>query len=156
MNSPMAGWYFAYGSNLWTRQMIQRVGSIGDPEQPPRIARLANHRLVFQHLEDAGPAFANIVCPGPGVIGVVYYCNPLELEKLDRYESGYQRLPLEVTDETGEVLAAEGYIIKPATGVGYGNPSPEYLKRIIDGAAGHGLPASYIKSIVAAAKLIAR
>ena len=146
----MAHWYFAYGSNLWANQMIQRIGYVDDPEHPPRIARLENYRLVFQHLECGGEAFANILRPGPGVIGVLYHCSLVQLQTLDRYESGYERISLEVTDLRGEVLAAEAYLIKPSSEVEYGIPSNEYLKKIILGATEHGLPRSYIDSIIPA------
>src|SRR4051812_19256589 len=102
----MESWYFAYGSNLWKDQMIERVGAVNYGEQGPRIAALANHRLVFQHLESGGPAFANIVSPGTGVLGVVYRCTAEQLDLLDRYESSYERRKIEVTDEAGEALSA--------------------------------------------------
>ena len=148
----MSRWYFAYGSNLWATQMFQRVGPIDDPEHPPRMARLDNYQLVFQHLDETGPAFANILSPGPGVIGVVYRCSRVQLETLDVYESGYQRISVKVIDPAGRVLEAEAYVIQPASGVGHGTPSDEYLKRIILGATEHRLPKSYIESIIHAAQ----
>ena len=148
----MSQWYFAYGSNLWATQMIQRVGPINDPEHPPRIARLDNYQLVFQHLDETGAAFANILSPGPGVIGVAYRCSRVQLETLDVYESGYERISVKVTDPEGKVLEAEAYVIQPASGDAHGIPSDDYLKRIILGATEHGLPKSYIESIITAAQ----
>ena len=148
----MADWYFAYGSNLWVHQMTQRIGHVDDPEHPPQIARLKDYRLVFQHLECGGDAFANILSPGPGVVGVLYRCTPEQLRTLDFYESGYERVSLDVTDLSGGVLSAEAYVILPAPGVGYGIPSDQYLTRIVLGATEHGLPKSYIDSIISAAQ----
>ena len=147
----MDSWYFAYGSNLFAEQMIARTGSAGDPEHRPRIAHLADHRLVFQHLEHGGPAYANILSPGDGVIGVAYRCSEADLEKLDVFESGYERRPITVTDQQGEVLVAVVYIIRPAPSVGTGIPHAEYLERIVTGARQHGLPEHYISNIVAIA-----
>ena len=147
----MESWYFAYGSNLWMDQMIERTDAIGHAEHRPRIARLANHRLVFQHLGNAGPAYANILCPGDGVLGVVYRCTPADLARLDRYEGGYERQPIVVTDRQGEALDAVAYIMRPELGANTGQPSAEYLNRIVTGARQHGLPDEYIAGIVALA-----
>jgi cation transport regulator ChaC len=147
----MAPWYFAYGSNLWMDQMIERTGAIGSAEHRPRIARLAGYRLVFQHWENGEPAFANILSPGDGLFGVVYRCSPADLEKLDRYESGYERQPIVVSDQNGEVLPAIAYVVKPAPVANAGKPSAEYLERIITGAKQHGLPEQYVENILAIA-----
>ena len=147
----MASWYFAYGSNLWIEQMIERTGVIGQGGRRPKVAHLANHRLVFQHLEGGGPAFANILCPGDGVLGVVYRCSPAALEKLDHYEQGYERQPITVTDQQGEVIHAIAYVIRPTPGVHIGKPSAEYLQRILTGAKQHGLPEVYIAAVIARA-----
>lgn len=147
----MDSWYFAYGSNLSIEQMIARIGSTGSAEHQPRIAHLANHRLVFQQLEPGGPAFANILSPGDGVLGVVYRCRPADLARLDDYEGCYQRQPIQVTDRQGEVLAAVAYVAGPAPPVAFGRPSAEYLARIVSGARQHGLPEQYIGQIVATA-----
>ena len=148
----MESWYFAYGSNLWIEQMIERTGGIGQGEHRPKSAHLANHRLVFQHLEDNGPAFANILCPGNGVLGVVYHCRPTTLEKLDYYECGYTRQSITVTDQQGEMINAIAYVITPRQGVRPGQHSTEYLQRILTGAKQHGLPESYIDTIIAIAQ----
>jgi cation transport regulator ChaC len=144
----MESWYFAYGSNLWMDQMIERTGAIYHAERAPRIAHLANHRLVFQHLEKAGPAFANILSSGDGVVGVVYRCSPADFEKLDRYERGYERQTIMVTDVRGEVLPAAAYVLGPAQAFRFGKPTSGYLERIVTGARQHGLPEQYIASIV--------
>ena len=147
----MDSWYFAYGSNLWMDQMIERTGAAGRGERPARVARLANHRLTFQRLADGGPAFANILSPGDGVLGVVYRCSSADLETLDRYERGYERQAVVVTDCEGEVLAALAYVVKPTSGTTVGRPSVEYLNKIIAGARQHGLPEPYIDEIAAIA-----
>lgn len=148
----MASWYFAYGSNLWWDQMIERTGAIGAAEYPPRIARLANYRLVFQRLEKGGPAYANIVSPGDGVLGVVYRCRAVDLEKLDGYELSYERRLVVVTDPSGEELPATTYQVPPGPAISSGPPSDEYLQRIIRGARQNGLPEAYLAQIVALAR----
>jgi gamma-glutamylcyclotransferase len=147
----MDTWYFAYGSNLWIDQMIARTGAIGHPDHPPRVVCLENHRLVFQPLEIGGSAYANILAPGDGVVGVAYRCSEADLEKLDRFEGGYDRQPVAVSDQHGDVLAAVAYVIKPALAITIGKPSAEYLKKIVTGARQHGLPEEYIRGVVAMA-----
>jgi gamma-glutamylcyclotransferase len=148
----MEVWYFAYGSNLLADQMIERTGAIGHAEHPPRIARLAGYRLVFQALEERGPAFANIRGSDDEVHGVVYRCSPAHLSTLDVYESGYERLVISVSDQHGEVLEAVAYIVSPAQPARFGRPSEEYLERIVTGARQHGLPEPYIGSVVVIAR----
>ncbi len=140
-------WYFAYGSNMWADQMCARTGSIGAPDHPPRLARLENHRLVFQPTEPGGPAYANILSPGDSVIGVIYRCSPAALELLDGYEQHYHRQAITVVDATGERVEATAYVMNPALAKSFARPSDEYLQRIITGARQFGLPALYIEAI---------
>lgn len=143
----MESWYFAYGSNLWMDQMRERTGVSYTGERAPRIAHLADHRLVFQHLAEGEPAFANILSSGAGVVGVVYRCSHTDLERLDRYEGGYDRQAITVTDARGEVLPATAYVVGNSQAIRFGKPSTEYLEKIITGARQHGLPKQYIASI---------
>jgi gamma-glutamylcyclotransferase len=147
----MESWYFAYGSNLSIDQLILRAGKLAEGDQLPRVARLANYRLVFQHLEPGEAAYANIVTPGSGVIGVLYRCSPTALERLDVFEEGYDRLPIAVVDEHGEVVIADVYIVNPTIPVKYGIPDADYLETIVGGARRHGLAATYIDEILAIA-----
>ena len=146
-------WYFAYGSNLLIEQMIARTGESCHGGHRPRFARLADHRLVFQRLTPAGTAFANIVSPGDGVLGVVYSCSPAALDRLDDYERGYTRQLIRVTDHRGEVLEALAYVMTATMAASLGRPSDDYLKKIVDGARQHGLPEQYIGNVVATASV---
>lgn len=150
-DARMGSWYFAYGSNLLKDQVIQRIGSIGLVEHPPRIASLANHRLVFQPLEPGGHAFANIRSPGEGVMGVVYRLSQIDLDKMDHFERGYERQAIQVTDQHGEVLAAIAYVVISSPTASLGKPQEDYLARIITGARQHALPDSYINQVLASA-----
>lgn len=147
----MESWYFAYGSNLWARQMQMRTGAVEHALHPPRMARLENYHLVFEHLEGSGPAYANILPGGQGVWGVVYRCNEADLERLDRYERGYDRQQVVVIDQAGEVVSTLVYVMRPHPATRAGLPNAEYLQRIVQGAQQHGLPAEYIEGIVARA-----
>ena len=143
----MSDWYFAYGSNLWIDQMAKRTGPLGEGENRPRRAQLSNYRLVFNMRGECGQVFANIVSPGKGVLGVLYYCAPEALARLDEYEQGYDRARVVVTAENGEQVVAFTYIAEPAHRASGGRPSAEYLLRIVTGARQHGLPDAYISEI---------
>jgi gamma-glutamylcyclotransferase len=148
----MSQWYFAYGSNLFVPQMLHRIGSTGDVDHPPRVVRLPGHRLIFQEVESDGPAYANIVIPGPGVLGVIYRFSEADFERLDTFETGYVRHGVSVVDMQGEPIEAIAYLVESRPGLREARPSAEYLARIVDGARHHGLPESYVNCIVAIAE----
>jgi gamma-glutamylcyclotransferase len=139
--------YFAYGSNLCLDQMVARTGADA-ASLHPRIAFLADHRLVFQRITRLGSAYANIVAPGSGVAGVTYRCTPEQLERLDRFESGYERQPINVTGQDQRIVSVVTYVMRPGAMSHYGQPSAEYLERIVTGAQRQGLTAEYIGQIV--------
>jgi len=148
----MSHWYFAYGSNLHVQQMLQRIGSTGHGDHPPRPARLPVHRLIFQEVESGGPAYANIVCPGPGVLGVIYRLCEADFERLDEFETGYRRQGVSVIDMQGDPVEAIAYVVESRPDLREASPSPEYLARIVEGARHHGLPEPYVNGIVAIAE----
>src|SRR6476620_7281106 len=82
----MSEWYFAYGSNLWIDQMEERTGPIRKGEHLPWRAYLPNHRLTFNVPGGRGQVFANVLCPGAGVFGVLYSCSSDALTRLDQFE----------------------------------------------------------------------
>jgi gamma-glutamylcyclotransferase (GGCT)/AIG2-like uncharacterized protein YtfP len=147
----MECWYFAYGSNLCIHQLAARIGAMDRYQRAPRIVRLAGYRLTFGPTEVGGEWYANIVTPGDGVLGVVYWCDAEQLDRLDRHEDGYDRLPISVTDQAGEVLQAVAYAMRPFADAAPGKPTSVYLQSIVSGARRHGLPETYISQITALA-----
>ena len=145
----MSEWYFAYGSNLWTDQMAKRTGPIPHGRESTQEGGVAPLSVDFQHAGEEGQVFANIQCPGKGVLGVVYSCSPEALARLDGYERGYERRRVLVTAENGEQLEAFTYVAEPPNVVDGRKPAAEYLRRIVTGARQHGLPEVYIQEIEA-------
>jgi gamma-glutamylcyclotransferase (GGCT)/AIG2-like uncharacterized protein YtfP len=145
----MDEWYFAYASNLWADQMTARTGPLVQGDEPPRVARLPDHRLVFNMQGEDGQVYANVESPGDGVIGVLYRCGPSTLNKLDAYERGYDRCRVLVTDERGVAVAAVAYVAKADRIANGKQPSANYLEKIVRGARQHGLPEAYIRAIAA-------
>lgn len=147
----MSEWYFAYGSNLLAEQMARRIGPLSPHENRPRRASLPHYRLVFNMRGEGDQVFANIQSPGKGVLGVVYWCSPEALARLDEYERGYERRRVLVTAEDGEQMEAFVYVAGPPNLVYGRRPAAEYLRRIVTGARQHGLPEAYIREIEVAA-----
>lgn len=156
----MEQWYFAYGSNLWREQMLARTGSIRTGDRQPRRARLPNYRVAFNMQGGDGQVYANIVPKaelaasesGSGVLGVIYWCGPAALEKLDVFENGYDRLEVRVIDANGDEQAAVAYLARPERVTAEGRPSAAYLQKIVTGAREQGLPEEYIRAIEARAQ----
>jgi len=136
--------YFAYGSNLATPRMRDRV---------PRArvvgrAQLENHRLVFDKRGRDGSGKANIT-PDPVATewGALYALESVHWNLLDPFELGYDRVTLRVVLESGAFRSAETYrAIAPESGL---IPLAEYKRFITEGALEHGLPESYRATIEA-------
>jgi gamma-glutamylcyclotransferase (GGCT)/AIG2-like uncharacterized protein YtfP len=148
----MSHWYFAYGSNLSTAQMIARAAWDDADMERPRLARLPGYRLAFNMLADDGCRYANIVASGDGaagdgVLGVLYCCTEEMLARLDIFEEGYERRQVEVTDEAGRIFSSIVYIALPETTTSEGPPRIEYLSIILKGAREQGLPETYVRII---------
>jgi gamma-glutamylcyclotransferase (GGCT)/AIG2-like uncharacterized protein YtfP len=129
-------WYFAYGSNLSRPQMTRRVGL--SPDVPTIRATLPGYRLAF-NMGWGDEVFANIVEPGPGVVGVLYPCTPEMMRILDTFEEGYDRREVQVIDESGTSWTAIAYIARPENVVAEGTPSEEYLRLIQLGSEEQGM-----------------
>lgn len=154
----MNHWYFAYGSNLLSEQMQCRLGSLfiaehENAELCPRVVTLPGHRVNFSMRSSDGCYYANIVASDEAVLGVIYRCNSLALEKLDAFEQGYDRIITQVFDATGQSYDAAVYIARPENVSNLGRPDIAYLNRILQGGKSHGLPAEYLRRIEATAGL---
>lgn len=139
-------WYFAYGSNMNTEQLENRIGRRGVSW---KIACLPGYELVFDKPSCDGTGYANIrVKAEATVYGVLYELTEPELRKLDAYEGvprHYRREKIVAVLEDGERVVAETYIAVLTREVL--RPSEGYLSRIIEGAEEHGLPADYIEGL---------
>jgi gamma-glutamylcyclotransferase len=103
--------YFAYGSNLDTKQMRARCASA----RVDARAVLRNHALAFGGFSARwGGSVATLVpAQGAQVEGLLYVLQPVDLRALDCYEGHpfrYRRARFAVTDENGRRLCAEVYL----------------------------------------------
>jgi cation transport regulator ChaC len=141
-------WYFAYGSNLFVDQKVERTGSI---RQAIRC-RLSGFRLAFNKRGKKGQIYANIVPEDSAEVwGVAYLCNPQAFRKMDIPEGvadgHYEHLPVTVALESGEEVEAITYVAGEDFVCEEGKPESWYLDKIVKGAKYHNLPGDYIAQI---------
>ncbi|PZD72483.1 hypothetical protein C1752_03689 [Acaryochloris thomasi RCC1774] len=136
--------YFAYGSNMLTARLQQRVPSA----TAVTSGHIERQHLVFNKLGKDGSGKANIEPhPHQRVYGVVYRMDPCELGPLDQAESlgvGYEHHRVTVQSALGEQEILTYRAIKLATGL---KPYRWYLDLMLSGAMTHGLPPDYIAAL---------
>jgi gamma-glutamylcyclotransferase len=143
-------WYFSYGSNMNRAIFVDRRGM--HPLQT-RPARLDDYRLCFNLPVGPGErAVANLESQaGAHAWGVLYLITAAEFDHLDRTEgvpsSAYRRIPVDVTIEGGQRVAAFTY--QSDKNIGGRKPSPRYIGLLIEGARQHGLPSDYLQFLQA-------
>ena len=119
-------YYFAYGSNLNKKQMLERC-----PESKPMfVATLRNYKLVFVGWSRQWRGGVASIKPFRGeiVLGAIYELSDRDLKRLDKYEGypgNYNRLKVTVFDEDGEPIEAMTYIKSGQSEET--SPSKEYL-----------------------------
>lgn len=122
-------YYFAYGSNLNKKQMMERCPD----SKPVFTATLPNYKLVFAgwSRQWRGGVASIKSFRGDRVRGAIYEVSEQCLRQLDRYESGYNRFKVTVLGEDSEPIEAITYI--KAGQLEETPPSKEYLAVIQQG-----------------------
>lgn len=139
----MSALYFAYGSNLSSTRMRERVASA----RVVGPGRIADYRLALDKRGSDGSGKANLVAePGAGVWGVVYAIDAQDWTHLDAHEPGYDRIGVEVRTPLRH-LSAWTYRARIRTD----DPVAfDWYKRlIVEGAREHGLPPEWLEALVA-------
>ena len=119
-------YYFAYGSNLNKKQMLERC-----PDSKPKVkATLHNYKLVFVGWNRQWRGGIASIKPfrGERVIGAIYEVSDTDSKRLDKYEGSpneYNRLNIRVLNEDGDSIEAVTYI--KARQSEETRPSQEYL-----------------------------
>jgi gamma-glutamylcyclotransferase (GGCT)/AIG2-like uncharacterized protein YtfP len=122
-------YYFAYGSNLNKKQMMERCPD----SKPVFTATLPNYKLVFAgwSRQWRGGVASIKSFRGDRVRGAIYEVSEQCLRQLDRYESSYNRFNVTVLGEDSEPIEAITYI--KAGQLEETSPSKEYLAVIQQG-----------------------
>jgi gamma-glutamylcyclotransferase (GGCT)/AIG2-like uncharacterized protein YtfP len=131
--------YFAYGSNMLSKQMEQRCPGA----KPVSTALLHGWRFLIN-----SRGVATIIADEAGSVrGVVWELTEEHLRALDGYEGvpdWYQRRMVGVElPERGETECVT-YIDESEGGDKPGPPRAGYLEKIVEGATNFGLPPAYI------------
>ena len=140
--------YFAYGSNMLTERLQDRVCSAKNP----RPFALRGHRLRFHKKSADCSGKCNIVetsCAGDVVHGVLFEIDDAQMSTLDDYEGvgyGYRRdeitVSLDGTETKVCVYVAEKNAIDDAL-----MPYCWYCDLVLSGAKQHELPRDYIAGL---------
>lgn len=116
---------------------------------PVGIGCLAGYRLLFNKRSDDGSSKCNILSTGntlDSVMGVVFEFNEDEMVNLNCAEKGYEQKMVPISTEAGAVPAL-AYVASKDT-VESLLPYSWYRDYVLAGARQHGLPASYIASVI--------
>ncbi len=125
-------YYFAYGTNLNKKQMLERC-----PDSKPMfIATLPNYKLIFAGWSRQWRGGVISIKPfrGERVPGGIYEISDRDLRRLDKHEGypgNYNRLNITVFDEDSEPIEAVTYIKSQQSEETA--PSREYLSVIQQG-----------------------
>ena len=137
--------YFAYGSNMSSAVMEDRCAGV----ESMGAARLDGHRLAFSlpSLRWGGHAADLAVDEGSAVWGVLWRVSDEHLAALDGVETRYDRYPVTVAKNDSGITATTYRVKRDLVAPTDGNPDPAYLATILEGAAEHGLPHSYLEAL---------
>lgn len=141
--------YFAYGSNLSSVRLIQRVPSV----RLVAIGTLFHHRLAFHKIGLDGSAKCDAYFTGNRddfILGAVYRISPSHKPRLDRAEGlgkGYITKMISVVTKTGEEIQAFLY---SATSIDrHRKPFHWYKEHVLQGMREHDFPDRYIANAAA-------
>ena len=152
---PVPFVYFAYGSNMSTERLRERMPSC----KSIGVATLPGHALRFhkRSVDKSGKCNAFASGSDSSVIGVMFSFDPAERAKLDKAEgvgSGYEHAMVTVINDKGRrrkvltYLAAPDYIDDSLKPYGW------YKDFVLAGAKEHDLPPDYIAEYIEAVEAI--
>ena len=150
-------WYFAYGSNMNSEQMIER-----DVIFTRRLrGEIDGFRLMFNKIasKESGFGFANIVPQvGFSALGVLYAIEQSGLSLLDKYEgvekNNYFRTKILVRLPSGNIMEAYVYIAHPSKISDGLLPTTEYFNHLEKGIDIWGeIGTRYLKQSLAETKV---
>ncbi len=139
-------WLIAFGSNLSTRRLADRVGELSKME----TGRIEGYQLRFNKAGAGGNTYANCCYAGPNGAcpAVAYLLSPEQAEILDGFEGvpdHYMRIGIPFTTASGTALV-QTYITRPGQLVADTYPKAEYLGHIETGYREHGLDVRHLEA----------
>ena len=135
--------YFAYGSNMSTPRLVQRVGEV-------RVlgpARLEGYEHRFSKRGNDGTAKGNVErVEGAVVWGVLYELERDQLARLRGFESGYRQVDFSISFDAAPVHAVSFEALAIVRGL---EPTRAYLSHYLEGMREHQLPPDYRRRLFA-------
>ena len=145
--------YFAFGSNLSSRRLLQRLPEVS----VSCVATLSHHLLCWRKNDRGQSGKCDIAFTGSHtdiVYGVVYSMTHEERLHLDGIESagfGYERKDVQVIAQSGDPLEAFTYFALDIDHLQ--QPFHWYKEHVLRGALEHDFPPHYVETIRAAASI---
>ena len=141
--------YFAYGSNMSTARLRDRIPSC----KALGIATLPGHALYFHKRSTDQSGKCNAFASGNDntVIGVLFSFDPTERTKLDEAEgvgSGYEHAMVTVINDKGRRRKVLTYLATPDYIDDSLKPYSWYKDFVLAGGREHGLPPEYMADYV--------
>lgn len=148
--------YFAYGSNMSTVRLRERMPSC----KPIGNATLPGHALRFHKLskDKSGKCNALATDDGESVVGVLFSFDPAERATLNLAEgvgNGYEHATVTVINDEGRRRKVLTYLASPEAIDDSLMPYSWYKDFVLSGCAEHGLPADYVAAYVQAVEATA-
>jgi len=149
--APEPAEYFAYGSNMATARLRERMPSA----KPLGIATLSGHELRFHKRSKDGSGKCNAFATDgdeSAVVGVLFSFDPAERRKLDAAEGagkGYDATTVTVVNDKGRRRKVLTYIASNETIDESLKPYSWYKDHVLAGGREHGLPQDYIDECIA-------
>lgn len=147
--------YFAYGSNMSTARLRERMPSC----RPLGVATLPGHTLRFhkRSVDRSGKCNAFATGNEDSVIGVLFSFDPAERAALDRAEgvgNGYEHATVTVVNDKGRRRKVLTYLATPDYIDDSLKPYGWYKEFVLEGGREHGLPPGYIAEYIQSVEAI--
>lgn len=140
--------YFAYGSNMLTRRLEKRIGTV----KLLGTGILKQHKFSFNKKSKDGSLKADAFYTGDNadeVIGVLFEITDSQKKSLDKAEGlgyGYDLKTVKVS-RSDQIIDVVTYVSTDNDQTGVNAPYNWYSEIIIAGAMEHNLPSAYIEII---------
>jgi hypothetical protein len=148
--------YFAYGSNMATARLQERMPSA----KPLGLAILSGHELRFHKRSKDNSAKCDAFATGndeDAVVGVLFRFDPAERGTLDAAEGagkGYDAAMVTVLNSQGRRRKVLTYLASPGAIDNTQKPYTWYKDHVLVGAREHNLPADYVAEWIEAVEAL--
>lgn len=138
--------YFAYGKNLATKVIYDRIGYIHGKYK----AELKGYAFIYNKESKDGSSKANIEkSEGELTRGICYEIDLNQFNELkDKYEEGYDVIDVWIETDEGNISAKSFSAMKEFI-IEDTSPSQDYVESILSGATENQLPDDYISKYIA-------